>query len=138
MSEPVKRYGIHFAVEHMVKEDSTGEYVLVTDYASLEQECERLRVKLMTIASAEPARHNIEWAKAIAAEGNNEVYAKWRQAFDERDAALRQVDRLRAHLKLLLNGESGRWLLAKLDDGQGTELEDGKAWLAAREAISGD
>lgn len=43
MSEPVKRYGIHFAVERMIKEDSTGEYVLAVDYARLEQECERLR-----------------------------------------------------------------------------------------------
>lgn len=46
---------------------------------------ERLRVKLMTIASAEPGRHNIEWAKAMAATGNNEAYAKWREAFDQRD-----------------------------------------------------
>lgn len=43
MTEPVKRHGIHFAVEHMIKEDSTGEYVLAADYARLEQECERLR-----------------------------------------------------------------------------------------------
>lgn len=50
-----------------------------------EEECERLRVKLMTIASAEPGRHNIEWAKAMAATGNNEAYAKWREAFDQRD-----------------------------------------------------
>lgn len=49
------------------------------------EECERLRVKLMTIASAEPGRHNIEWAKAMAATGNNEAYAKWREAFDQRD-----------------------------------------------------
>lgn len=42
MTEPVKRYGIHFAVEHMIKEDSTGEYVLAADYARLEKECERL------------------------------------------------------------------------------------------------
>ena len=44
MTEPVKRYGIHFAVEHMIKEDSTGEYVLASDYVRLEQECERLRL----------------------------------------------------------------------------------------------
>ncbi len=56
--------------------------VRATGYAALEAECERLRVKLMTIASAEPARHGIEWAKAHAAEGNNEVYAKWREAID--------------------------------------------------------
>ena len=53
--------------------------------AELREECERLRVKLMTIASAEPGRHNIEWAKAMAATGNNEAYAKWREAFDQRD-----------------------------------------------------
>lgn len=53
--------------------------------AELREECERLRVKLMTIASAEPGRHNIEWAKAMAATGNNDAYAKWREAFDQRD-----------------------------------------------------
>ena len=95
MTETVKRYGIHFAVEHMMKEDPAGDYVLASDYARLEQECERLRVKLMTIASAEPARHNIEWAKAMAAEGNNEVYAKWLEAFKERNTALNQATCLR-------------------------------------------
>lgn len=53
--------------------------------AELRGECEQLRVKLMAIASAEPGRHNIEWAKAMAATGNNEAYAKWREAFDQRD-----------------------------------------------------
>lgn len=63
------------------------------DYDALHAEAEalraenaRLRVKLMAIASAEPARHGIEWAKAIAAEGNSEPYAKWREAIEERDA----------------------------------------------------
>lgn len=50
---------------------------------ALAAENARLRVKLMAIASAEPARHGIEWAKAHAAEGNNEIYAKWREAIDE-------------------------------------------------------
>ena len=53
--------------------------------AERDAEIERLRVKLMTIASAEPSRHTIEWAKAMAATGNNEVYAKWREAFDQCD-----------------------------------------------------
>ena len=53
--------------------------------AERDAENERLRVKLMTIASAEPGRHNIEWAKAMAATGNNEAYAKWSEAFDQRD-----------------------------------------------------
>lgn len=53
---------------------------------ALRAENARLRVKLMAIASAEPARHGIEWAKAIAAEGNSEPYAKWREAIEERDA----------------------------------------------------
>ena len=60
--------------------------VMAADYAALEAENARLRVKLMAIASAEPARHGIEWAKAIAAEGNSEPYAKWREAIEERDA----------------------------------------------------
>lgn len=45
MSE-VKRYGIHFAVAHMLKEDSTGCYVLASDYAALEAECVKLREAL--------------------------------------------------------------------------------------------
>lgn len=65
---------------------SAGIAQLEAERDALEDECERLRVKLMTIASAEPARHGIEWAKAIAAEGNSEPYAKWREAIEERDA----------------------------------------------------
>ena len=63
--------------------------------AALEAERERLRVKLMAIASAEPARHCIEWAKSHAAEGNNEVYAKWREAIDEAHALAAENARLR-------------------------------------------
>lgn len=128
MTEPVKRYYImESAVVPMLDKQMTYTplvnyktdvhvipLVMDADYARLEQECGRLSNEL------------------------NNMRISWGLMQSERDAALRQVDRLRAHLKLLLNGESGRWLLAKLDDGQGTELEDGKAWLAAREAISGD
>lgn len=41
--------------------------------------------QLLAIASAEPSLHTIEWAKAMAAAGNNEAYVKWREAFDQRD-----------------------------------------------------
>ena len=75
-----------------------------TEYAALEAECERLRVKLMVIASAEPARHGIEWAKAIAAEGNNEVYAKWREAIDEAHA-------LAAELAAIKGQEPVAWIV---------------------------
>lgn len=109
MTEPVKRYYImESAVVPMLDNQMTYTplvnyktdvhvvpLVMADDYARLEQECERLRVKLMTIASAEPARHNIEWAKAMAAECNNEVYAQWREAFGERNSALKQVEALR-------------------------------------------
>lgn len=81
----VKWEGLQISAAYMAI-DHGGEYVMHTDYAALEAECERLRVKLMTIAHAEPARHGIEWAKAIAAEGNSEPYAKWREAIEERDA----------------------------------------------------
>lgn len=63
-----------------------------TPWHLAEAECERLRqqlaelrAQLLAIASAEPRRHTIEWAKAMAATGNNEAYAKWRTAFDQRD-----------------------------------------------------
>lgn len=91
MSE-VKRYTLWMVsesgceLEPYSEESPDGLYVHHADYATLEAECERLRVKLMVIASAEPARRGIEWAKAIAAEGNGEPYAKWREAIEERDA----------------------------------------------------
>lgn len=77
----VKRYAI-ISDDWDYVESPSGGFVDHDDYAALEAEREMLRVKLMTIASAEPARHGIEWAKAHAAEGNNEVYAKWREAID--------------------------------------------------------
>lgn len=77
--------GLQISAAYMAINDG-GEYVMHADYAALESVCERLRVKLMVIASAEPARHGIEWAKAIAAECNGEPYAKWRDAIEERDA----------------------------------------------------
>jgi hypothetical protein len=64
-----------------------------------DEEIERIRVQLMTIASAEPARHSIEWAKAVAATGNNEVYAKWREAFDERDQQAQRIGELERLLR---------------------------------------
>lgn len=75
--------------------------------AERDAEIERLRVKLMTIASVEPGRHNIEWAKAMAATGNNEAYAKWREAFDQRD---RLAELLRqAMLKMAYMLKHGEW-----------------------------
>jgi GDP-D-mannose dehydratase len=77
MTKEVKRYGIHFAVEHMIKEDASGDYVLASDYAALEQEFARLR-----------------------AESEN-IRARWteygRELEAERDAALLQVEALRSN-----------------------------------------
>lgn len=73
--------------------------------AELREECERLRVKLMTIASAEPGRHNIEWAKAMAATGNNEAYTKWREAFDQRD----KLAGLLREVRVIVAREVERW-----------------------------
>lgn len=58
---------------------------LVSERDTLRQQLAELRAQLLAIASAEPRRHTIEWAKAMAATGNNEAYAKWREAFDQRD-----------------------------------------------------
>ena len=52
---------------------------------TLRQQLAERDAKLLAIASAEPSRHTIEWAKAMAATGNNEAYVKWREAFDQRD-----------------------------------------------------
>lgn len=87
MSE-VKRYDPfgYDGLSALMHEDAHGDWVRGEDYDALAAENARLRVKLMAIASAEPARHGIEWAKAIAADGNSEPYAKWREAIEERDA----------------------------------------------------
>ena len=58
---------------------------LVSERDTLRQQLAELRAQLLAIASAEPRRHTIEWAKAMAVTGNNEAYAKWREAFDQRD-----------------------------------------------------
>lgn len=72
--------------------DAELEQYLSAGIAQLEAERDTLRqqladrdAQLLAIASAEPSRHTIEWAKAMAAAGNNEAYVKWREAFDQRD-----------------------------------------------------
>ena len=62
---------------------------------TLRQQLAELRAQLLAIASAEPRRHTIEWAKAMAATGNNEAYAKWREAFDQRDRLAGLLSRAR-------------------------------------------
>ncbi|HGN3112383.1 TPA: hypothetical protein ACKRQV_000079 [Pseudomonas aeruginosa] len=42
-----------------------------------------------------------------------------------------------ALLRNIVEGEVGRWNLSKLDDGQGTDTDDGRNWLAAREFVRG-
>ena len=83
-----KRYG---PTCDCMSEMAWGDYVLASDYDALAAENERLRVKLMTIASAEPRYHGIEWAKAHAAENDNRAWLKWKDAID-------QCDLLRAEL----------------------------------------
>ena len=104
MSSEVKRYKLRGSMPDTATLFLPDEVVSATDYAALEDGCERLRVKLMVIASAEPARHGIEWAKAIAAEGNGEPYAKWREAIEERDA-------LAAELAAIKGREPVAWIV---------------------------
>lgn len=99
MSSEVKRYKLRGSMPDTAALFLPDEVVSAADYAALEAECERLRVKLMVIASAEPARHGIEWAKAIAAEGNGEPYAKWRDAIEERDALAAELDQAREEIE---------------------------------------
>mgnify|MGYP003520607761 CR=1 FL=1 len=80
-----------------------------------DEEIERIRVQLMTIASADPARHSIEWAKAVAATGNNEAYAKWREAFDERDQQAQRVAELEQILRDLVPGCKWRFMRPRID-----------------------
>lgn len=47
-----------------------------------------------------------------------------------------QRDELLALLRGILNGNAGRQVLSRLDDGQSTETVEGKLWLAAREIIN--
>lgn len=76
--------------------------------AERDAEIERLRVQLLAIFSAEPGRHNIEWAKAMAATGNNEAYAKWREAFDQRD----KLAGLLREVRVIVAREVERWTRA--------------------------
>ena len=78
--------------EYIVDADSVrASWRLIRSYR---EQIEALRVALLEIASANPAERGIEWAKAIAAEGNSEVYAKWREAIDEAHALAAENARL--------------------------------------------
>ena len=128
MSE-VKRWDHHVRWESMkiaasymaVRDD--GRYVLASDYDALAAENERLRVKLMTISSAEPRYHDIEWAKAHAAENDNRVWLKWKEAID-------QHDHLRAELakaRELLSASAG--YATKMEPMSAKLLNDIDEWL---------
>lgn len=97
-------------------------FVRASDYDALAAENERLRVKLMTIASADPRYHGIEWAKAHAAENDNRAWLKWKEAID-------QHDHLRAGLgkaRELLESAAG---IIAWECGQTTTTENIEEWL---------
>lgn len=103
-----------------------AEVCRASDYAALEAENARLRVKLMTIASAEPARHGIEWAKSYASDGlkgaGSELYARWLDAFNEAEALRAENERLLEALEGMMQVYGG----SKCSDGlpkSATELE---------------
>lgn len=102
--------------------------------AEKDAEIERLRVKLMTIASAEPGRHNIEWAKAMAATGSNEAYAKWREAFDQRD---KLAGLLRDARELIDHGDFREGHCMCGSGVEGHSLGDGHAPVDAGEYYAG-
>lgn len=52
MSETVKRYAVIGFGHKQLVEHEDGRYVLASDYANLEQECERLRGLLMEAKAA--------------------------------------------------------------------------------------
>lgn len=89
MSE-VKRYGIHFAVAHMMKEDSTGGYVLASDYAALEAELKKVK-----------ADRTACWAEFKV------MTKSCLDAEKERDAALAECERLRDENAILRAGMKG-------------------------------
>lgn len=75
-------------------------YVRASDYDALAAENERLRVKLMTIASADPRYQGIEWAKAHAAENDNMVWLKWKEAIDQHYQLRAELENARELLRL--------------------------------------
>ena len=97
-------------------------YVRASDYDALAAENERLRVKLMTIASADPRYHGIEWAKAHAAENDNRAWLKWKEAIDQHDHLRAGLGRARELL------ESAAGIIA-WECGQTTTTENIEEWL---------
>ena len=81
-----------------------------------------LRVKLMTIASADPRYHGIEWAKAHAAENDNRAWLKWKEAIDQHDHLRAGLGRARELL------ESAAGIIA-WECGQTTTTENIEEWL---------
>lgn len=57
----VKRYGIHFAVKHMIKEDDDGEYVLASDCDQLHAANQRLEGEVKRLREAGSALSNIAY-----------------------------------------------------------------------------
>lgn len=51
---------------------------------------------------------------------------------DQQAAIASELDTEKALLRDILEGDAGASILARLDHGQGSATEDGKAWLAAR------
>lgn len=81
----VKRYGIHFAVKHMIKEDDDGEYVLASDYDQLHAANQRLQSELAELKAEEP-----EWS------------AQMQRLGDANQRLEGEVKRLREALRTLL------------------------------------
>jgi hypothetical protein len=63
------------------------------------------------------------------------IRLQW-DAEQQRDEAIAWGEKLKGLLASIIGGDVGRSVIWKLYDGQGTETEDGKAWLAAQAAIS--
>lgn len=55
---------------------------------------------------------------------------------DARLAAADEIERLHAALNGLLTGDVGRQTLHKLATGQGTDTDDGRAWLRAAAMVT--
>jgi hypothetical protein len=54
-----------------------------------------------------------------------------RTAALELQAQAAEIEKLRATLRTLIDGDVGRQTLAKLADGQETNTDDGRAWMRA-------
>ena len=76
--------------------------------------------------------------KEIQDENAKGIHSLFNACMHKRECCEREAEigRLRAALTALISGDVGRQTLAKLEGGQGTDTNDGRAWMHAAEMVT--